>query len=109
MARTPNGDSSTPRFCPHGRHHETPGRHPRPGPPSIGRVDGGGRSARLVLVHDGTVPGALPPVHLDMPWWPEAQDVVAAARERFGVEVVLLRLLEAQSDQSFGGGGHISG
>ena len=70
---------------------------------SIGRVDGGGRSARLVLVCDGTVLGALPPLELEMPWWPEAHDVVAAARERFGVDVVVLRLLAAQSDRPFGG------
>ena len=57
----------------------------------------------LVLVHEGTVVGALPPLELTMPWWPEAGDVAAAAREHFGVEVVLLRLLEARSDRPFGG------
>ncbi len=66
-------------------------------------MDVGGRSARLVLVHEGTVVGALPPFQLTMPWWPEAGDVVVAARERFGVEVVLLRLVEARSDRPFGG------
>lgn len=66
-------------------------------------MDAGGRSARLVLVRRGTVLGALPPVQLEMPWWPEAQDVVVATRERFGVDVVLLRLVEARSDQPFGG------
>jgi Phosphotransferase enzyme family len=71
--------------------------------PSIERVDDGGRAARLVLVYDGTVIGALPPLQLTAPWWPEAHDVVAAARERFGVDVVLLRLVEARSDQPFGG------
>lgn len=38
-----------------------------------------------------------------MPWWPEAHDVVTAARERFGIDLVLLRLLAARSDQPFGG------
>ena len=56
-----------------------------------------------MLVCDGTVLGALPPVQLEMPWWPEAQDVVTAARDRFGIDVVLLRLVEARSDQPFGG------
>ena len=51
-------------------------------------MDAGGRSARLVLVRRGTVLGALPPVRLEMPWWPEAQDVVVATRERFGVDVI---------------------
>ena len=66
-------------------------------------MDDPGRWARLVLVHDGTVLGALPPLPLAMPWWPEAHDVVAAARERFGVEVVVLRLLATRSAQPFGG------
>ena len=56
-----------------------------------------------MLVHDGTVLGALPPLQLSMPWWPEARDVVVAAREHFDLEVVLLRLVEARSDRPFGG------
>lgn len=56
-----------------------------------------------MLVHDGTVVGALPPLQLEMPWWPESHDVVAAAREHFGVDVVVLRLLETRSDHPFGG------
>ncbi len=56
-----------------------------------------------MLLHDGTVIGALPPLRLAMPWWPEAHDVVVAAREHFGVDVVLLRLVEARSDRPFGG------
>ncbi|MFL6081112.1 MAG: phosphotransferase family protein [Ornithinibacter sp.] len=66
-------------------------------------MDAGGRSARLVLVHHGTVAGALPPLQLEMPWWPETHDVVAAAREHFGIDVVVLRLLETRSDHPFGG------
>ncbi len=56
-----------------------------------------------MLVHDGTVIGALPALQLSMPWWPEAHDVAVAAREHFGVDVVLLRLVEAQSERPFGG------
>ena len=56
-----------------------------------------------MLVHDGTVLGALPPLPLALPWWPEAHDVVAAARERFGLDVVVLRLLATRSEQPFGG------
>ena len=56
-----------------------------------------------MLVCDGTVLGALPPLQLEMPWWPEAHDVAAAAREQFGIDVVLLRLVAARSDQPFGG------
>jgi hypothetical protein len=62
-----------------------------------------GRTATVVLVHRGEVVGALPPVALDMPWWPEAHDVVAAVRERDGLEITMLRLLDTRSDQLFGG------
>ncbi len=57
----------------------------------------------MVLVRDGAVLGCLPPVHLEMPWWPESHDVVAAVRERFGLEVTLLRLLDAPSGRLSGG------
>ena len=57
-----------------------------PRSPNIGRVDGSGRTARLVLVADGTVLGVLPPLQIALPWWPGAHDVVAAARSRFVVE-----------------------
>ena len=56
-----------------------------------------------MLTHDGTVLGALPPLSLPVPWWPETHDVVAAARERFGLDVVVLRLLATRSEQPFGG------
>lgn len=62
-----------------------------------------GRTATVVLVSGGTVLGALPPVSLAMPWWPEAADVVAAVRERHGIEVTLLRLLSAPADRQWGG------
>ena len=57
----------------------------------------------MVLVHEDAVVGALPPVPLEQPWWPEAHDVVAAVRERFGIEVAVLRLVEAPSDRLSGG------
>jgi hypothetical protein len=67
------------------------------------RVSERGRTATVVLVRDGVVLGGLPPVELSMPWWPENQDVVAAVRERFGLDVTVLRLLDAPSDRLFGG------
>ncbi|GAA3604208.1 hypothetical protein GCM10022236_02470 [Microlunatus ginsengisoli] len=57
----------------------------------------------MVLVHAGEVLGRLPPVALEMPWWPEAHDLFAAIRGRDGVEITVLRLLEARSDRAFGG------
>jgi Phosphotransferase enzyme family len=52
------------------------------------------RRATLVLcTPDGAVLGSLPPLDVPVPWWQQAGDVVAAAREVHGLDVVLLRLL----------------
>ncbi|HYI54317.1 MAG TPA: phosphotransferase [Microlunatus sp.] len=62
-----------------------------------------GRRASVVLVHRGEVLGRLPPVELEMPWWPEADDLVSAVRERDGIEITVLRLLHTASDRVSGG------
>ncbi|MFN2483667.1 MAG: phosphotransferase family protein [Candidatus Limnocylindria bacterium] len=63
-----------------------------------------GRLVTLVLVTpDGTLVGALPPFPVEAPWWPEAHDVVRGARERYGVDVIVLRLLEVDAEEAFGG------
>jgi hypothetical protein len=62
-----------------------------------------GRRARAVLVHRGQVLGALPPVDLVLPWWPEADDLVTAVRERDGLEITVLRLLSTAADGVSGG------
>ena len=46
------------------------------------------------MTPDGAVVGRLPPVPVATPWWPEAEPVVAAVRERSGIDVTILRLLE---------------
>lgn len=62
------------------------------------------RVARLVLVTpDGTVVGCLPPMPVAVPWWQEVESVVRAARERHGVDVTILRLLETVRDRAPGG------
>lgn len=62
------------------------------------------RTARLVLAApDGSVLGILPPVAVATPWWQEAGPVVRAARERFGIGVTILRLLETELDRPHGG------
>src|SRR5690349_15372425 len=48
------------------------------------------RTATIVLDRPR---GALPPVEVGTPWWPDVEPVVAAVRERFGVAVIVLRLL----------------
>ncbi|WP_433720182.1 phosphotransferase family protein [Actinoplanes sp. CA-051413] len=66
-----------------------------------------GRTVTLVLVDAaGAVLGALPPVEVELPWWPEAADVVAATRERHGLDVHVLRLLTA--DRPAQPGGHVT-
>jgi hypothetical protein len=62
------------------------------------------RIATLVLVTgDGAVVGALPPFEVGTPWWQEVEPVVRGARERHGVEVTVLRMLEADRPGPAGG------
>lgn len=62
------------------------------------------RIAEVVLVTpDGKVCGALPPVPVATPWWQDAAPVIDAVRERFNVEIVLLRLLGTELPEPAGG------
>ena len=62
------------------------------------------RTVTLVLVDAGGSPlGALPPYQVELPWWPETEDVVAGARERYGLDVTVLRLLAAHRPAPPGG------
>jgi aminoglycoside phosphotransferase (APT) family kinase protein len=49
--------------------------------------------------------GVLPPLEVDSPWWPDVEPVVTAARERLGVDLTVLRLLEADGHGPAGGTG----
>ncbi|GAA0809758.1 phosphotransferase family protein [Spirilliplanes yamanashiensis] len=63
-----------------------------------------GRTVTLVLVDDAGVPlGALPPFKVQTPWWQEVGDVVAGARLRYGVDVDVLRLVDAEQAAPPGG------
>ncbi len=57
----------------------------------------------MLVTGDGSVVGALPPFEVDTPWWQEAGPVVRGARERYGVEVTILRLLAAERSRPAGG------
>ncbi len=58
----------------------------------------------LVLVDEGGAPlGVLPPFAVDIPYWPEVAELIAAAGERFGVEVAVLRILSAERPIPHGG------
>ena len=48
--------------------------------------------------------GSLEPFQVDEPWWPEVAPVVAAADQRFGVRIVVLRLLTADASRGMEGG-----
>lgn len=53
----------------------------------------------LVLLDATGAPlGALPPVEVAVPWWQEVSDVVAAVRARDGVDVQVLRMLDADGE-----------
>lgn len=61
----------------------------------------------LVLVDaTGKLLGALPPFEVSVPWWPEVDEAVAAARSRDGVDVQVLRILHA--DRPKWPGGHVT-
>ena len=54
------------------------------------------RLARIVLVTpDGRLLGALPATPIATPWWQDVELVVTAVRAAHGIEVTVLRLLEA--------------
>jgi Phosphotransferase enzyme family len=56
------------------------------------------RTVTLVLVDRSGAPiGALAPFQVENPWWPDAGPVVAGARDVYGVDVTVLRLIHAQS------------
>jgi hypothetical protein len=62
-----------------------------------------GRRATVLLLRRGQLIGQLPPLALEMPWWPEANDLVTAVRERNGIDITVLRLLRTVSDRIAGG------
>jgi hypothetical protein len=63
------------------------------------------RTVRLVVMDDGQVVRGVTRRYFAAatPWWPEAAPVVDIARTELGLDVVVLRLLEARSDRAAGG------
>jgi hypothetical protein len=67
-------------------------------------VGGQGKSVTLVLcTRDGRPLGTLPAFRVDTPWWQEVAEVVERARELHGVDVTILRLIEAPEQERSGG------
>uniref|UniRef100_A0A7L6BCA4 Phosphotransferase n=2 Tax=Micromonospora robiginosa TaxID=2749844 RepID=A0A7L6BCA4_9ACTN len=64
------------------------------------------RTVTVVLVDaDGRPLGALPPFEVPDPWWQQVASIVDGARRRYGVDVAVLRLLDA--DRPHPPGGHV--
>ena len=62
------------------------------------------RTAELVLVTpNGCLLGRLPAVPVATPWWQDVELVVRAVRDHDGVDVTILRLLDAELEQPHGG------
>lgn len=62
------------------------------------------RIATLVLCTSaGRVLGVLPPFQPELPWWQDAEGLVRSARKTHGVEVTILRLLDAALPSPPGG------
>ena len=55
------------------------------------------------MTPDGEVVGALPPFVVATPWWQDVEPVVLAARQRHGVDVTVLRLLDTERPMPPGG------
>jgi aminoglycoside/choline kinase family phosphotransferase len=63
------------------------------------------RRVKLVVCSGSGEPlGTLPIFDVQTPWWPDVEPVVATAAERFGVDVVVLRLLDADAPADVMGG-----
>jgi hypothetical protein len=68
------------------------------------------RLVTLVLVRsDGTTLGALPSFNATTPWWPDVAEVVERCRAIHGVDVTILRLIDAADFDPRGGmGGRVT-
>ncbi|MCA2214785.1 phosphotransferase family protein [Jidongwangia harbinensis] len=68
-----------------------------------------GRIVTMVLVDDtGVLLGALPPLEVEVPWWQEIGDVVAAVRARDGLDVQVLRVLDGVGELRPAAGGRVT-
>lgn len=60
----------------------------------------------MLVTSDGAPCGVLPPFEVEAPWWHDAVPVVRGVRQRHGIEVTLLRMLDV--DRRGGGGGAVT-
>ena len=57
----------------------------------------------MLVTADGKVCGVLPPVEVATPWWQDGEPVLKAVKDRFGLDIILLRLLTAERPEPHGG------
>jgi hypothetical protein len=50
----------------------------------------------VLVSPNGDVVGSLPPLEVETPWWPDVEPVVRAARDNYGIDVVVLRMLDVE-------------
>jgi len=63
------------------------------------------RTVTVVLRTDDEVLGALPPFDVPWPFWPDVGEVVAGCRDRYGIDIAVLRALELPPTAGPGGTG----
>ncbi|MGI5130691.1 aminoglycoside phosphotransferase family protein [Pseudonocardia sp. CA-107938] len=63
------------------------------------------RTVTVVLRTDDAVLGALPPFDVPWPFWPDVEQVVTGCRERYGLDVAVLRAIELPPGAGPGGSG----
>ena len=62
------------------------------------------RTVTLIVINEAGEPlGQLPAFDVTVPFWPETAEIVATARDRFGLDVAVLRLLHATGEPPAGG------
>jgi len=67
------------------------------------------RQVTLVVVDRGGNPlGVLPPFPADPPYWQEVAGIVSGARDRFGADVTVLRVLDGESEDGTAVGGAVT-
>ena len=57
----------------------------------------------VLVTPDGTLVGSLRPVTVATPWWPDVEPVVRAIRDRDGIAITVLRLLDGENEMPRGG------
>lgn len=61
----------------------------------------------VLCTRSGALLGALPPIDLAVPWFPGVVDLVDGVRERYGIDITVLRLLDADRPPAPSGGAHV--